>query len=606
MRLNPLTIVAIAGILLTACSGSVDNSSPLTVRIAADVDNEFRGEQALASVAILDNYIRWPGNRDFDASIAHIVERLEAAGFVPEVDASAASRLVYRIEEFPLDQPAWRPVNATLRIDGQDTPLMSFSTNRNMLALHSFSTPNGEVVVDVIDVGDGSDEALDAVDVRGKAVFGDRDITELFEDAVIARGAAGVLAYSMPSYTNPQSNDKAVQFGEIAYDDARRSWGITLSYSAKERLRNALNDGDVRVRVTTQVEWTPDALEKTAVAELRGSLRPQERFVFSAHVQEPGANDNASGVAAQLEMARVAARLLESGAVNPQRTITFLWGDEMASTRRFVNQCTARKQGILWGLSMDMVGQDMEKTGASFLIEKIPDPSAIWTRGTESFSEWGAGEFTRDMLMPHYLNDVVLGRALERAASNGWIVKTNPFEGGSDHQSFLESGIPAVLLWHFTDQYYHTDLDRLEMVSAPEMKNVGVTALTTALTLTSADARTARQLIDEVRQAAINRLEIETALSLAAMRDGGSVEAEYEILETWARWYDGALLATDDIEVGGSSASVQRDIAAAREEVREALKTSRERLVGHGGGTGVDEEHSTRDSDPARLPATKK
>jgi hypothetical protein len=565
---------------LTACSGSVDNSSPLTVRIAADVDNEFRGEQALASVAILDNYIRWPGNRDFDASIAHIVERLEAAGFVPEVDASAASRLVYRIEEFPLDQPAWRPVNATLRIDGQDTPLMSFSTNRNMLALHSFSTPNGEVVVDVIDVGDGSDEALDAVDVRGKAVFGDRDITELFEDAVIARGAAGVLAYSMPSYTNPQSNDKAVQFGEIAYDDARRSWGITLSYSAKERLRN--------------------------VAELRGSLRPQERFVFSAHVQEPGANDNASGVAAQLEMARVAARLLESGAVNPQRTITFLWGDEMASTRRFVNQCTARKQGILWGLSMDMVGQDMEKTGASFLIEKIPDPSAIWTRGTESFSEWGAGEFTRDMLMPHYLNDVVLGRALERAASNGWIVKTNPFEGGSDHQSFLESGIPAVLLWHFTDQYYHTDLDRLEMVSAPEMKNVGVTALTTALTLTSADARTARQLIDEVRQAAINRLEIETALSLAAMRDGGSVEAEYEILETWARWYDGALLATDDIEVGGSSASVQRDIAAAREEVREALKTSRERLVGHGGGTGVEEEHSTRDSDPARLPATKK
>jgi hypothetical protein len=553
------------------------------VRIAADVDNEFRGEQALASVAILDNYIRWPGNRDFDASIAHIVERLEAAGFVPEVDASAASRLVYRIEEFPLDQPAWRPVNATLRIDGQDTPLMSFSTNRNMLALHSFSTPNGEVVVDVIDVGDGSDEALDAVDVRGKAVFGDRDITELFEDAVIARGAAGVLAYSMPSYTNPQSNDKAVQFGEIAYDDARRSWGITLSYSAKERLRNALNDGDVRVRVTTQVEWTP-----------------------GAHVQEPGANDNASGVAAQLEMARVAARLLESGAVNPQRTITFLWGDEMASTRRFVNQCTARKQGILWGLSMDMVGQDMEKTGASFLIEKIPDPSAIWTRGTESFSEWGAGEFTRDMLMPHYLNDVVLGRALERAASNGWIVKTNPFEGGSDHQSFLESGIPAVLLWHFTDQYYHTDLDRLEMVSAPEMKNVGVTALTTALTLTSADARTARQLIDEVRQAAINRLEIETALSLAAMRDGGSVEAEYEILETWARWYDGALLATDDIEVGGSSASVQRDIAAAREEVREALKTSRERLVGHGGGTGVEEEHSTRDSDPARLPATKK
>ena len=26
--------------------------------------------------------------------------------------------------------------------------------------------------------------------------------------------------------------------------------------------------------------------------------------------------------------------------------------------------------------------------------------------------------------------------------------------------------IPAVLLWHFTDQHYHTDLDRIDMVSA--------------------------------------------------------------------------------------------------------------------------------------------
>jgi hypothetical protein len=31
--------------------------------------------------------------------------------------------------------------------------------------------------------------------------------------------------------------------------------------------------------------------ERTLVAEVRGAQRPAERFVYSAHMQEPGAND---------------------------------------------------------------------------------------------------------------------------------------------------------------------------------------------------------------------------------------------------------------------------------------------------------------------------
>jgi len=136
--------------------------------------------------------------------------------------------------------------------------------------------------------------------------------------------------------------------------------------------------------------------------------------VFSAHVQEPGANDNASGVGAQVEMARVAAELVNAGSVDPKRTITFLWGDEM------------RAKNIRWGLSLDMVGEDAEKTGGTFLIEKMPDPSAIWTRGDDKHSEWGGEPMTKADMRPHYFNDVVLGRALEQAATNDWVVKTIP------------------------------------------------------------------------------------------------------------------------------------------------------------------------------------
>jgi aminopeptidase YwaD len=573
MKFLTVFLLTIAALLISACSNPADDR-PMTIRVAEDIREEFNEENALVTVAVLDEHIRWPGNVGFDASIDYVVAGLEAAGYVWDPMGFSDERLTYRVEEYPMDTSAWQPLGASIWIDGDSTALMSFVSNRNMLAYNSYSTIDGGVLLEVVDAGDGSSESLDAVDVRGKAVLANREINGLFEDAVVARGAAGVLAYAMPAYTQPEKNRNIVQFGDIADNDTAQSWGISLSFGAQEKLRDAIGKGDVHVKVATRVQWNRAATERTVIAEVRGSELPDERFVFSAHLNEPGANDNASGVAAQLEMARTTAALVDAGDADPKRTVTFLWGDEFTSTERFVEQDPGRREFILWAISMDMVGQDTAMTGGTFLIEKMPDPSAIWTRGEESFSDWGGQALSKDQLLPHYLNDVVLGRALEQAATNGWVVKTNPFEGGSDHVPFIEAGIPSLLLWHFTDQYYHTDLDRLDMVSGNEMKNVGVTALTTALTLTSADTATTLQLVEEVQQAATDRIRTETSLSIAAIRAGGSAAAEREILQTWADWYDDALVAMQDIEVGGASVEVRRYIDTARIKVGATLSVS--------------------------------
>ena len=39
-----------------------------------------------------------------------------------------------------------------------------------------------------------------------------------------------------------------------------------------------------------------------------------------------------------------------------------------------------------------MTGEDTTKTGGTFLIEKGPDPSAVWERPSDPHSEWGASE----------------------------------------------------------------------------------------------------------------------------------------------------------------------------------------------------------------------
>jgi hypothetical protein len=318
--------------------------------------------------------------------------------------------------------------------------------------------------------------------------------------------------------------------------------------------------------------------ELTLVAEVHGSQLPAERFVFSAHVQEPGANDNASGVGALAEIARATAVLVRSGKQDPVRTITFLWGNEISSTGRFLQEDSARSAGVKWGMSLDMVGEDTRKTGGTFLIEKMPDPSAVWTRGEDHHTEWGGASLTVAQLTPHYFNDFVLNRCLDQAEENGWVVKTNPYEGGSDHEPFLRAGKPGLLLWHFTDQFYHTDGDRIENVSAQELRNTGICALSSALALTTADTSTTRFVVEELERAAVARIDQETALGIVAVTRDSSRDKELQILRAWADWYRAALARIADVEADKPSAGIRARIQAAKAAVDRAFERGRRQL----------------------------
>ncbi len=384
------------------------------------------------------------------------------------------------------------------------------------------------------------------------------------------RGALGALGYALPAYTQPLKHPNSIQFSGIQQTDSlNRGFGILLSTRARNRLKEALVKGPVKLRVSivTKIYY---AEELTLVADVRGIQRPDERFVFSAHVQEPGANDNATGVGTLAEMARVTAELIQQKKYHPARSISFLWGDEIVSTRRYVTQDTARAKGILWGMSLDMVGEDTRKTGGTFLIEKMPDPSAVWTRGDEKHTEWGGRPLPESAIVPHYFNDFILSRCLDQAATNGWVVKTNPFEGGSDHTPFLEAKIPGLLMWHFTDVYYHTDGDRLENVSAEEMKNVGVSGLVSAMALTTMNEPMVLYSIDELKRVALKRLDGEFAIGNDNIQKGQNRKAEMHILEVWGKYYEGALSKMNSLLVSGSGMAIDKAIGLAVEEVRQA------------------------------------
>jgi aminopeptidase YwaD len=167
----------------------------------------------------------------------------------------------------------------------------------------------------------------------------------------------------------------------------------------------------------------------------------------------------------------------------------------------------------------------------------------------------------------------------DQAADSDWVVRTNPYEGGSDHVPFLRAGTAGILLWHFTDQHYHTDGDRLEMVSAETLWNVSVSAAVSAMTLTSVDAGIATYLVGEVEAAALARLAVEAKLSLEAVAQGGDPQEEKVILESWTGWYMEALAAMEELEAGGASASTTAAIDAARARVREVGDAYKESMT---------------------------
>lgn len=523
----------------------------------------FNEKNAFETTAFVEKYFRVPGNTGFNASIKHVEAILKKAGFVEQKQNEFEAPLTYRIEKRAMKNNTWEPVDANIEIIGESAPLISYKTNRNMIPINCGSTPASGSIGEVVFISKIVPSEIEKMDLKGKIIFSESHPGRLLSIAAKA-GAIGVLGYSMPKYTQPEIHQTSIQFSSMKANS--EVWTLLLSYAAKEKLKAACEKGAVKLKVNIETKIYPSE-ELTIVANVKGSVKQDERFVFSAHVQEPGANDNASGVGTLAEMARLTAELYQAKKIKPLRTLTFLWGDEIVSTRRYITDDTVRAKGILWGMSLDMVGEDTKKTGGSFLIEKMPDPSAIWTRGTDKHTEWGAGDVKEKDLFPHYFNDFIFDICKAQGKFANWTVNYNPFEGGSDHTPFLQNKIPGLLMWHFTDVFYHTDNDRIDKVSSTEMKNVGISGLTAAYTLVNADENTASATVTQVKNDALVRLKTEFELSKKAIAEGKPAAEERHIMDVWSKWYVNALATINKMPVKAETTRVGSAIKFAVNEV---------------------------------------
>lgn len=209
--------------------------------------------------------------------------------------------------------------------------------------------------------------------------------------------------------------------------------------------------------------------------ELPGSKSPDEIIVIGAHydsaVGAPGANDNASGTAAMLALAR---RFAKS---QPERTLRFVaftneeppyFQQREMGSWVYADQCSQRQENLVCVLSLETMGYYTDKPDS----QQYPPPFGAVYPSVGNFiaviGDVGSRKLVRDVVES-------FRRHAEFPSEGGAVPRAVPGAGWSDHWSFWQAGYPAVMITDtapFRYPYYHQAEDTPDKLDFDRMARV--------------------------------------------------------------------------------------------------------------------------------------
>jgi Zn-dependent M28 family amino/carboxypeptidase len=402
---------ALAAPSQAACESRTNNTYDKLLECVR-VEGVREHQAALQAIADANGGNRFSGFAGYDASVDYVVERLEAAGYDPEVQEF--DYLAYEVAgPSALQQIA---PNATTYVEGVDFGAVT-------------QTDPGDVTAAVTAVdlqfglGNTSTSGCQASDFAGFpagniALLQRGDCTfEIKAENAAAAGAVGIVIFNqgnttaadrngIPAVTLTANNTSGIPVLGTTY-----ALGVTLANTPGLRMR-------VFANTLRQVLPTFNVIaEKTGAND-------DNVVMAGAHLDSvlagPGINDNGSGSAAILEVAEQLAK------VKTQNTVRFAWwGAEesgLVGSTNYVNGLSqAEKDRIALYLNFDMIGspnyiQMVYDSDQSGFVAPVPVPPG--------------------------------SIAIEDLFESFYTLSSEPyddaeFSGRSDYQAFILNGIPA-------------------------------------------------------------------------------------------------------------------------------------------------------------------
>lgn len=410
--------------------------------------DDFDIEAAMADVTALCGFDRYQASEGIAAAADYVAQRAADAGLVD-----------VEVLRYPTDgrwwtyqgPPGWTPLSATLYVG--DAAVLCYP--EQPYALAAYSAP-ADRVADIVPWS-----TMDDRDLAGVLLVVDRPDVPVFQALKYAaeHNAAGVVADPLAGRTDRAAG----QVGRIELPPGSALAAFSATPGQLARLRRAAS-----ARMTVVLSKAA-----TTMPVVTGRLPGADdgEFLLSAHLchPRPSANDNASGVAALLGVAR---GLAPGHGIDAR----FLWGPEFVGTAAYLHDAV---RPPTLALNVDMAGQDQDRCGSVLVIERSPDelPSFLSALAQRCAA-----------LLPAV-------RSYSGAVScDRWAWRATPYLGASDHALFR---CPSVGLGHWPDRFNHTSADTLDKVDPAELRRTAtIAAASVAAVRHAADPELAADMVN--------------------------------------------------------------------------------------------------------------
>ncbi|EHR79539.1 leucine aminopeptidase [Thermococcus litoralis DSM 5473] len=407
----------------------------------------FNPENVLGYISEISKFHRIQGSKELVEAARYINEELRINGIKAELLEDSYDGEKWHLT---LSSPiAWDLIYGEVGIIGK-----KITTSKTPLVVMAHSPP-GEAEGEVIAI----EREEDWENVKGKIVI----VSEKWHENYRKANEKGALAFI--AYRKGTGN----AFPYIGLFLAKRDleWAKIPAVALSEELANAvlqkLKKGE---KVTAKIKVDTLISESQVLPIVYANVGKPPYVLFTAHIchPKPGANDNASGAATLIELAKTLNTLYDDSF---RLGFAFLWIPEHHGTQAFIEKY-AKLDDYYVAINLDMVGGSEDRANSTIMIIRTPLSRFSIVSG---ILEYFIGLVNSE-------GESFGGSSLPKMKARSY-----PYELGSDHDVFNFFGIPSVMPITWPDRFYHSSEDSVEKISKESLEIIGGAVLATALAL---------------------------------------------------------------------------------------------------------------------------
>ena len=465
---------------------------------------------------------------------------------------------------------------------------------RDMAAMLLQGSTSADVTAELVWVGYGRrKEDFAGKDVKGKIVVTEGSASSVHQIACLDSGAVGVISMNSP---RPLFDPIQLPFGGIRGDQARNlpaKFAFQIPPRDGEFLKKRLLAG-VRITVHAKVVTETRKYElQDLTCFIPGTDPNAGEVIFSAHLHEgyvkQGGNDDISGCASIMEVARTLNTLIKEGRIPPpKRTIRFLWGPEFSGTIPWVKANKELMKKTLCNINMDMVGEWLSKNKSYMCLIRTSYGNPHYVNDVvENYFRF-VGEGNQEQLQNRSNFFPVTHRMVApTGADEPFYYSIQTHYGASDHEVFNDWGVqvPGIMMIAWPDQWYHTSGDHVDKSDPTQLKRVVVIGAASAYTIANADDEMAIRITGEIMSNATRRLAHQTVRGLEELN--AATKENFSTAYRMARVYVETALQNEKntletvAQLAVEKKKVNEYIAATKKSVDQIAKTELDVLERH-------------------------